>query len=133
MSVVTPELLPKGLGLGGRGQWMAQQQGDVFCSLHFFFFFFFFLKIFTIFFRRGPRAHASWRRRRDPPPPPGPTVRPARGALGTVRPAPPHPGLEAGRGGSSLHFLLNHKIVTGRISTLLIFIFSTEPATVLST
>ena len=64
MSVVIPELLPKGLGLGGRGQWIAQQQGDILCSLH---------------------------------------------------------------------FLLNRKIVTGRISTPVIFIFSTEPAAVLST
>ena len=129
MSVVTPELLPKGLGLGGRGQWMAQQQGDVFCSLHFFFFFFFFKDFYDFFSPRTPCARFVAKEAR----PPGPTVRPARGALGTVRPAPTHPGLEAGRGGSSLHFLLNHKIVTGRISTLLIFIFSTEPATVLST
>ena len=56
--------------------------------------------------RRGPRALA-WRScgspRRDPP---GPTARPARGALGTVRPAPtpPHPrgGGEAGRGGRAV-------------------------------
>lgn len=49
--------------------------------------------------RRGPRALASWRPRRDPP---GPTARPARGALGTVRPAPTHPGEEAGRGGRAV-------------------------------